>query len=1066
MSPHEHQRQHPLASLSAAANAVAGPLSQSQPRSTTSPAPGPSPHAYGFGPGPSNSQIVQQYYNRGSDGLVESPESGASPHQPPGNGSITHTGSSANTGKQHKKRRLSNGGSGSKDEEKDKDTSGKKRQIVSCTECKRRKIKCSRDHPCLACCKRGEPEACRWDYTAEPPKEDTQPFAISSDLLLLADRVQALEKWARSLPEPLSSTAPEAQVFKPTIYGNKTKKAKAKAGAEALAEVHPHDDPRSSRAGTLTREGTESPQRGMSVEADERKNMPFGDTEDAVVKLESVAFDQRLPGSRYRPVDSLPFFDNIPRYAPSAPSEASAQLQTTTLPESDTYASELTREKTSILAYPISFEGPFSGPSLGLPLVSSLAELKEARRTEFERIYAMLPDKDLSDRLVGRYFSEVDWLQKIIHEPIFEAELDRFWEMREGGQGDEVDPMWIACYCMVLALAVDGLRCETPVDAPTFEERKMYRPTWWYGCALRLLQLGDAAGRPQIRYIQVTLLIGQWLAFSTTGGNASRCLSLLGMAIRTAQILGLHQMSNDPAQMPPPDPAWPPHANSVKREWALRLFGFLMFLDQMSATTRFRSYLLDPLQCTTPPVSNLNYEDLSSTEWKVKPRPRSVYTHASFEWARWKVAQVAREAFARLVLQPSRFTYDVVIELDGKFRQALEDLLMALPIEEAKTRPQQWKRLVCLEGVHSRLVRMHRPFLLKKEYSRRKCLESAEIVVRHHLQIQKWTSNIWFVYAHSLAAATALFADLFDAIDHDYSERQIETKMEILVLAFEIFTKHDEITSPHLRQIVQTGSKILSGLFMAAEKRRVTRAASALVANSSNGSKNNSSHESFAQVLRRLTLELDIARAVRASPAPPSSQALPSTSIATTYSSQPTQPYQPDPSYPLPLSTDQPLPTENTFSFNLMTPLPGSGTAALPGMVGNEALSSSDFWKDGLGLGFGMGMGAAGGPTDPNVRVPVVGQELEGGLPAAGQARGGVISGFGGDMDMNASVFDFWDLGGSGGTLPPSIVPGGSTDYLVQGGAGYDWNSMAPVAAGDNRRAAEAMADQLMRSAW
>lgn len=86
----------------------------------------------------------------------------------------------------------------------------------------------------------------------------------------------------------------------------------------------------------------------------------------------------------------------------------------------------------------------------------------------------------------------------------------------------------------------------------------MYRPTWWYGCALRLIQLGDSAGRPQIRFIQygpsfpslasfsaadssifsrrVVILIGQWLAFSTTGGHASRCLSLLGQAMRTAQV--------------------------------------------------------------------------------------------------------------------------------------------------------------------------------------------------------------------------------------------------------------------------------------------------------------------------------------------------------------------------------------------------------------------------------------------------------------------------------------------------------------------------------------------------
>jgi len=112
--------------------------------------------------------------------------------------------------------------------------------------------------------------------------------------------------------------------------------------------------------------------------------------------------------------------------------------------------------------------------------------------------------------------------------------------------------------------------------------------------------------------------------------------------------------------MPPPDPAYPPGANSIKREGAIRLFGFLVFLDYMSATTRFKSYLLDPLQCefllsfsfekdgtndevtvagTTPAVSNINFDQLSSTDWRFTQRPRNVYTDGSFEWAKWRVAQ-------------------------------------------------------------------------------------------------------------------------------------------------------------------------------------------------------------------------------------------------------------------------------------------------------------------------------------------------------------------------------------------------------------------------------------------
>lgn len=43
----------------------------------------------------------------------------------------------------------------------------RRRQALSCTECKRRKIKCDRQNPCSPCTRRGEADRCRW-ITQEP----------------------------------------------------------------------------------------------------------------------------------------------------------------------------------------------------------------------------------------------------------------------------------------------------------------------------------------------------------------------------------------------------------------------------------------------------------------------------------------------------------------------------------------------------------------------------------------------------------------------------------------------------------------------------------------------------------------------------------------------------------------------------------------------------------------------------------------------------------------------------------------------------------------------------------
>ncbi|GAA5951850.1 hypothetical protein JCM21900_004165 [Sporobolomyces salmonicolor] len=896
------------------------------------------------------------------------------------------------------------------------DREAKKRQVVSCSECK-----CDRKMPCLACCKRGDPGACRWGDEAANPKPDTQPFALSTDLVRLAERLQALERWAHQLPPELRASAPVPQEFEVTPYVSKVKASTKERVRERMGFAQGEG-----------RNGTASP-RSVSMHDersethDDRNGHGLCDqTEDAAVKLVTVAFSQRLPDSRYRPVDSLPFFENIPS------SSSCAQVPHGTGRSSGPADhTELTSALTSIVATPLTYEGPFSGPAIGLGLVSSLEELRSAWRRELEAVYRSLPDRELSSRLVNRYFDEVDWLHNVCYKELFLAEHERQWEMRDAGRGDEVDPMWLACYCMILALSVDGLRCQPHGDGPLMEEQDQYNPVQWYACTLRLMQLGDFMGRPQVRFIQAIILIGQWLQFSAAGGQASRCLSLLASAIRAAQILGLHQLSNDPSHMPPPDPAWPPGANSFKREGALRLFGLLAFLDYMSATTRFRSYLLDPNQCTTPPTSNVNFDQLSPTDWRVEPLPRNVFTDSSFEWAKHRIAQASREVFDKLVLDSSTFSYDTILELDRKFRAVLADVELALPFDGADTPARQWKLYVCLEGIHSRIVRLHRPFMMKTKYSRECCLESAGMVVKNHLKIIRWTNNIWFTYSHTLGAATALFADLFDAIDHDLPEREIEKKKEVLVLAFEIFGRHDDIASPQLRHVVQTGSKILSGLFLAEEKRRVSRAASALVGGKSG---KDSSAESFAAVLQRLTEELDLARPPPlVSPVSPPSQALDPVHFSAGHravnghSSDSLAPhFLPPPSNDLlPSVFDQPGPPSlgNPFDLTFLSAgstVPGSG--GVPGTAAGGASLSTEFWKDGLGLG------SQGGPM----------------------------------------AFDFWS--GPPGTVVPGYESGEDGAFgawpIADGSAGGAGAAGGAGGAGSNRMAANALLDQLASSGW
>ncbi|KAF7309956.1 C6 transcriptional factoral factor [Mycena indigotica] len=72
----------------------------------------------------------------------------------------------------------------------------RRRQALSCTECKRRKIRCDRKQPCGPCARRGEQEKCQWNLV-EPATEKYVPRAEHD---ALRARVDALEAYLQRIP--------------------------------------------------------------------------------------------------------------------------------------------------------------------------------------------------------------------------------------------------------------------------------------------------------------------------------------------------------------------------------------------------------------------------------------------------------------------------------------------------------------------------------------------------------------------------------------------------------------------------------------------------------------------------------------------------------------------------------------------------------------------------------------------------------------------------------------------------------------------------------------------------
>ncbi|GAA6027373.1 hypothetical protein JCM8097_007805 [Rhodosporidiobolus ruineniae] len=714
----------------------------------------------------------------------------------PGSGSGQGgAGSSAATGKKASSKRQS---VAPPDEDDDEPSKKRSKQSLSCGECKRRKIKCDRKIPCSSCIKRGAADQCNWeDAKIEPEK---QPFALVNDVDELRERLSLLERFLNTLPQPLKIGMRELGI---KHFGTRPKNdIKAEQiTIDELAAVDQH-----------------------------LQKVVHGQTIDSLGVLDSVIFgrDKTFSASGEGP------------------------------------SGQLTAALTCIVAPKIVYVDPASSTNIGLDLCFSQAELDNERLRTLEKIYRLLPARQVCASLIQSYYSHFEWFFALLHHSTFDAEVVAFWEMVDSGRKYEVDPAWLALFYLVLALASDN-SIHLSFDSPSeFDTGAWYnRGDQLHAAAQKLLLLADAFGTPQVRVIQCIILLACWTVISSHGGEYGRFSSWLACGIRAGQKLGLHRLTDDPEHMPPDDPAWPPGKNSIKREGALRIWSFLTFFDHIAASARFKAYMIHPAHTTTPLPSNVNGNELSATDWRITPSPPSVLTDASLEIHKYHMARISRKTFDYLVAAGTAFNYGKIMEIDREYRELLDSMPDNFRQEysalEEKDPIIRGKRYIALQGVHNRIVRLHRPFLVKGwtspkfAYSTEACIKSAKVVLVSHHNNHDVNRNLRMMYSHSLSAAIVLAADLFHAISIDASETETESKKEVLAMALEVFSEEiqNKVQSNHLKVIIESARRVLTGLFLEAEKRRVRRAAHA---GTSDGPIN---EKPFAEILQALARTVD-----------------------------------------------------------------------------------------------------------------------------------------------------------------------------------------------------------------
>ncbi|GAA5839527.1 hypothetical protein JCM5353_002777 [Sporobolomyces roseus] len=855
-----------------------------------------------------------------------------------------------------KSRKSSSGPAGTGNGEEEGPLKKKAKQTLSCSECKRRKIKCDRCQPCSACVKRGAPNDCWEDAKIEPER---QPFALAEDLDEMKERLQLLERFINKLPIALKN-----QSF-------------AELGINSMGPLKRESLDEIGRSGHQMFENMERLDNGTCPEMYSLPNECFPTVDNT--------------GQ-----DNFELLENAVMIVSRAPERRGV---------------ELTDGLTSILAPRPIWVDSSTSTKMGLDLCFTETEFHEERKRTLDKIFTILPNKADSHKAVDRYEKGFHWMFPSLHMPSLRAEHKKYWEMVESGRRDDIDPGWLAVYAVMLALSWDDSAQILPEmffdgskDSPEAKAKKEHEALSYYAVSQKLILLADPYGKPQVRFIQQVLplqfsyffetmsdlvcfsvvsryviLNACWtLIAAVDSSDWGRFSNLLCVAIRTGHNLQLHRLTDDPENMPSDDPAWPPGKNSVKRESALRIWSALTFYDHLAAISRFSTYMIHPDHTTTPILSNVDSVKLSSTEWKIEVQPDSAITDATLERHKYKLAEISRKTFDMFVAGKKSFNYGAVLELDREYRTILETMPDAW-IQEHKSLEEKdpylkSRRFGALQAVHNRIVRLHRPFLTrgyapnsKFSYSTDACIRSAKIVlVCHH-------NNVGFIikplYSHSLSASIVLAADLFHHIDNGATTAEIESKKEHLLIALEIFSEQTEkkIQSRHLQAIIGQARRILSGLFFEVEKRRARRMAR--VAQGRGGEP--VQEEPFNDILSRIAREdptAPIAANQQPRPALPQQQPVPQPDLSTSQAFPPS--FAPNPATLASYS----LPTPASYASS--DTLNNGSSSSFPGMQPDPSQLFSNTFLSDLGLlnvdghmldYYGQppsnGSGSAGGPS-------------------------------------------------------------------------------------------------------
>ncbi|KAI0442836.1 hypothetical protein F4803DRAFT_517527 [Xylaria telfairii] len=596
--------------------------------------------------------------------------------------------------------------------------STRKRQRVrlSCLECRRRKLSCSRELPCDRCIKSGTPDRCSYE---------SRPGGLSATTVTAATRNTFVPA-----ETPFVSFGAEGR----RTNSNQHPARQSVDGPVAKDTARDHERIRKLElevAQLRNALAKQSSADGSTIVASPATTRDASkDTPPAYWTHPGAGFANPEDISRIKAAENSMCFKS--RY--HAPHSAWSSLRDIT------GMAHFMRETANEWLRPLNIQKKDRGKR---------KKDREKKAAEPDSVLEeLLPSKEETDSLVAVYLDQFEQLHRIVHVPTFRKEYESFWDPNSTRPAS----LTVLVLSMISVSCCLGMQNSSKFIGVKSSAHAMAEK--WVKACDKWASQQSHKHRGLVHY-QIDCLL--YLAKKVNILKKKRFWITSGALIRDAITIGLHQ---DPDSILS-------EISPYNKEMRRRIWSTMVEFDLQASFDLGVPTLLSQVHFDVEPPRNIDDDsfDKDSTEMPLS-KPRSEYTFSSYAHFSRQSIPARLELFKILTGPPIDLDWEQVLQYTDMVTHEI-DALPAWDLESDKISGVSHKPSLAYTLLHIQLrqflMPLHQPFLkLRKSHSKYQMSEfiyynaARDLVLMHDRLFQKGIRTLYFLREDSISAAMNL----------------------------------------------------------------------------------------------------------------------------------------------------------------------------------------------------------------------------------------------------------------------------------------------------------------------